>query len=214
MARRLASPFLSRSNPHHDPKTVSRAARPDRRRPRLVPRRELGLQLHSGSSGRAYGRRARLVTELGLRCVFHGHGGFGHGRTRGRGVLKASNIVFAAGLTLLAVAPSPLVLFAGWAVIGLGMGIRLYEAGFATLAEICGKDARGPITGITLIAGFASPAAERRVAKWHRDLSRAKRTGGGRAAAAAPRPRIARLRFRGDLVQLDRLPCPPVVPRS
>jgi hypothetical protein len=36
------------------------------------------------------------------------------------------------------------------------MGIGLYEAGFATLAGIYGKDARGPITGITLIAGFAS----------------------------------------------------------
>lgn len=74
----------------------------------------------------------------------------------GRGVLIASNFVFAAGLALLAVALSPVVMFAGWAVIGLGMGIGLYEAGFATLAGIYGKDARGPITGITLIAGFAS----------------------------------------------------------
>ncbi|WP_436405741.1 MFS transporter [Albidovulum sp.] len=74
----------------------------------------------------------------------------------GRGVLMLSNLVFAAGLCLLAVAPTPLVLFAGWAVIGLGMGIGLYEAGFATLAGIYGKEARGPITGITLIAGFAS----------------------------------------------------------
>jgi len=74
----------------------------------------------------------------------------------GRGVLMLSNLVFAAGLGLLAMAPSALVLFAGWAVIGIGMGIGLYEAGFATLAGIYGKDARGPITGITLIAGFAS----------------------------------------------------------
>ena len=74
----------------------------------------------------------------------------------GRGVLMLSNFVFAAGLGLLALAPSALVLFAGWAVIGLGMGIGLYEAGFATLAGIYGKDARRPITGITLIAGFAS----------------------------------------------------------
>lgn len=74
----------------------------------------------------------------------------------GRGVLMLSNLVFAAGLGLLALAPSPAVLFAGWAVIGLGMGIGLYEAGFATLAGIYGKEARGPITGITLIAGFAS----------------------------------------------------------
>ena len=74
----------------------------------------------------------------------------------GRGVLILSNLVFAAGLVALAAAPSPLILFVGWGVIGFGMGIGLYEAGFATLAGIYGKDARGPITGITLIAGFAS----------------------------------------------------------
>ncbi|MCA1777127.1 MAG: MFS transporter [Loktanella sp.] len=74
----------------------------------------------------------------------------------GRSVLMASNLVFAAGLVLLALSPSLPVLFLGWAVIGLGMGIGVYEVGFATLTGIYGKDARGPITGITLIAGFAS----------------------------------------------------------
>lgn len=77
-------------------------------------------------------------------------------RIGGRGVLMSSNLTFALGLTLLAVAPSPVILFTGWAVVGLGMGIGLYEAAFATLAGIYGKEARGPITGITLIAGFAS----------------------------------------------------------
>lgn len=74
----------------------------------------------------------------------------------GRGVLMASNLVFAAGLAILAASHSLAMLFIGWAVIGLGMGIGVYEVGFATLASIYGKDARGPITGITLIAGFAS----------------------------------------------------------
>lgn len=74
----------------------------------------------------------------------------------GRGVLMLSNVVFAAGLLLLAVAPSAPLLFVGWGIMGLAMGIGLYEAGFATLAGIYGKEARGPITGITLIAGFAS----------------------------------------------------------
>lgn len=77
-------------------------------------------------------------------------------RLGGRGVLMLSNAIFAAGLVLLATSPAPAFLFAGWAVIGLGMGIGLYEAGFATLTGIYGRDARGPITGITLIAGFAS----------------------------------------------------------
>ncbi len=43
----------------------------------------------------------------------------------GRGVLIGSNLVFATGLVMLAAAPSPVMLFAGWAVIGLGMGIGL-----------------------------------------------------------------------------------------
>jgi MFS family permease len=77
-------------------------------------------------------------------------------RIGGRGVLMLSNLVFAVGLTMLALAPTPGMLFAGWAVVGLGMGMGLYEAAFATLAGVYGKDARGPITGITLIAGFAS----------------------------------------------------------
>lgn len=77
-------------------------------------------------------------------------------RFGGRGVLAVSNLVFAAGLAILAAAGSVPVLFLGWAVIGIGMGMGLYEAAFATLARIYAGKARGPITGITLIAGFAS----------------------------------------------------------
>lgn len=77
-------------------------------------------------------------------------------RSGGRGVLMLSNLIFTAGLTLLALAPTPFILFAGWAVVGFGMGMGLYEAAFATLACIYGREARAPITGITLIAGFAS----------------------------------------------------------
>jgi MFS family permease len=77
-------------------------------------------------------------------------------RYGGRGVLMASNLIFACGLGVLAVAPSLELLFFGWAIVGLGMGIGLYEAAFSTLAGLYGTQARGPITGITLIAGFAS----------------------------------------------------------
>jgi MFS family permease len=77
-------------------------------------------------------------------------------RYGGRGVLIASNIVFACGLALLAYASSPAMLFTAWLVIGLGMGVGLYESAFSTLAGIYGTAARSPITGITLIAGFAS----------------------------------------------------------
>jgi len=80
-------------------------------------------------------------------------------RLGGRDVLVVSNLVFALGLGLLAAAQGPTVLFVAWLVIGIGMAMGLYEAGFATLAGLYGLAARGPITGITLIAGFASTIA-------------------------------------------------------
>ncbi len=74
----------------------------------------------------------------------------------GRAVLLASNLVFILGLSMLAMAQGPAMLFAAWLVLGLAMAMGLYDAGFATLAGLYGKDARSAITGITLIAGFAS----------------------------------------------------------
>jgi MFS family permease len=74
----------------------------------------------------------------------------------GRRVLPVSNLVFAAGLAMLGMSSGLWSLFASWLVIGVGMGAGLYEAAFSTLAGIYGRDARRSITGITLIAGFAS----------------------------------------------------------
>ncbi len=74
----------------------------------------------------------------------------------GRAMLTTSNVVLAAGLALLAAAQGPVVLLLGWLVMGLGISMGLYDAAFATLAGLYGRAARGPITGITLIAGFAS----------------------------------------------------------
>ena len=77
-------------------------------------------------------------------------------RHGGRGVLALSNLVLAGGLAVLALASGPAMLFAAWAVLGIGMALGLYDAGFATLTALYGAKARDPITGITLIAGFAS----------------------------------------------------------
>ncbi|WP_103174504.1 MFS transporter [Paracoccus sp. SY] len=77
-------------------------------------------------------------------------------RQGGRRVLPMTNLVFAAGLLALAGAQGPTTMLMAWAMIGLGMGTGLYDAAFATLAGMYGKAARSPITGITLIAGFAS----------------------------------------------------------
>jgi MFS family permease len=77
-------------------------------------------------------------------------------RYGGRGVLALSNVVLAAGLVMLAAAHGATMLFAAWAVLGIGMALGLYDAAFAALAALYGQHARGPITGITLFAGFAS----------------------------------------------------------
>jgi len=77
-------------------------------------------------------------------------------RTGGRSVLVATSLVFALGLAGLGVAQGAVGLFAAWVILGIGMGAGLYEAAFATLVAMYGHRSRGAITGITLIAGFAS----------------------------------------------------------
>ena len=77
-------------------------------------------------------------------------------RRGGRPVLMATNLLFAVGLVALGCAQGPVGLLAAWALLGLAMGAGLYEAAFATLVRLYGSDARNSITGITLIAGFAS----------------------------------------------------------
>jgi MFS family permease len=77
-------------------------------------------------------------------------------RRGGRGVLVLSNLVLGAGLVWLASVQGPVGLAGAWAVLGIGMALGLYDAAFAALTALYGREARGPITGITLIAGLAS----------------------------------------------------------
>ena len=77
-------------------------------------------------------------------------------RVGGRQVLCISNLVLAGGLALLGASTSPSMMSAAWLLLGIGMGLGLYDAAFGALGRIYGSDARGAITGITLIAGFAS----------------------------------------------------------
>lgn len=74
----------------------------------------------------------------------------------GRPVLSMSNIVLAAGLALLGLTTSVPMLIVAWLLLGIGMSAGLYDAAFAALGRIYGDSARRSITGITLIAGFAS----------------------------------------------------------
>jgi len=74
----------------------------------------------------------------------------------GRSMLAISNLTLAAGLLLLGLAASIPILVAAWLLLGIGMACGLYDAAFGALGRIYGDTARRAITGITLMAGFAS----------------------------------------------------------
>ncbi|KRR23912.1 hypothetical protein CQ14_22845 [Bradyrhizobium lablabi] len=74
----------------------------------------------------------------------------------GRPVLSMSNLMLAAGLALLGMSTSIPLMIVAWLLLGIGMTAGLYDAAFAALGRIYGDSARRAITGITLLAGFAS----------------------------------------------------------
>jgi predicted MFS family arabinose efflux permease len=74
----------------------------------------------------------------------------------GRPVLALGAVLLSIGFVLIGTAQNRAWYFAGWAVLGLGMGAGLYDAAFATLGNLYGRNARGAITGVTLLGGFAS----------------------------------------------------------
>jgi MFS family permease len=80
-------------------------------------------------------------------------------RYGGRPVLACGSVVLTLGLAGLGISQSPISYFAAWAILGLGMALGLYDAAFATLGRLYGIQARGLITNLTLIGGFASTAA-------------------------------------------------------
>jgi len=91
-----------------------------------------------------------------LQAVFGPYVGRLIDRHGGRAVLTISNLVLAAGLTMLAMAEGLVGLIVAWILLGIGMTMGLYDAAFAALTRLYGHEARASITGITLIAGFAS----------------------------------------------------------
>ena len=70
-------------------------------------------------------------------------------RHGGKGMLLVSNLVFAAGLSLIGMAQGPIVLT-------LAMAFGLYGTPFAILVSLYGDQARRSITGVALIGGLGS----------------------------------------------------------
>lgn len=77
-------------------------------------------------------------------------------RRGARPVILASPLLYTAGLCGIGLSSVPAIYFASWIVLGLGMGTGLYDAVFAALGHLYGREARTPITNLTLFGGFAS----------------------------------------------------------
>jgi len=71
-------------------------------------------------------------------------------------VMPCGSLIGAFGLCGLVAAPNAPAYFAAWMVLGVAMAASLYDPAFATLGRIFGKNARTPITTLTLAGGFAS----------------------------------------------------------
>lgn len=77
-------------------------------------------------------------------------------RLGGRPMLMLSNVLFSGGLLLLSMANGITAIMLAYLLMGCALACGQFEAAFSTLVRLFGKDSRNAITGITLIAGFAS----------------------------------------------------------
>jgi MFS family permease len=82
--------------------------------------------------------------------------GRGIGKNGGGLILALGAAFLGTGLLLLGAAQNLIWYLCAWVIIGAGMGAGLYDAAFATLGSIYGKDSRSAITALTLFGGFAS----------------------------------------------------------
>lgn len=77
--------------------------------------------------------------------------------TRGaRFVMSLGSALCAAALLVVAAATNQVVYLIGWAIMGLGMRMSLYDAAFAALVQVAPHRGRRAISYLTLFGGFAS----------------------------------------------------------
>lgn len=77
-------------------------------------------------------------------------------RRGGRTVMATASVLLAAGILMVSVSTALWAYYASWIVLGLGMAAGLYDAAFATMGRMLGKEARSSMSGLTLVGGFAS----------------------------------------------------------
>ena len=77
-------------------------------------------------------------------------------RKGGRLSMVAGSLLSALGLVLLGLFPNPVTYVIGWLVLGIAMRFATYDAAFASLTQITGRDARRAISYLSLFGGLAS----------------------------------------------------------
>lgn len=77
-------------------------------------------------------------------------------RAGGQRVVMAGSLLLAVGCLLMADAHSLVAWNSAWLLTGIGMRLSLYDALFAALVNLYGKQARRTISRITLTGGLAS----------------------------------------------------------
>lgn len=77
-------------------------------------------------------------------------------RAGGQRVVMAGSLLLAVGCLLMADAHSLVAWYSAWLLTGIGMRLSLYDALFAALVNLYGKQARRTISRITLTGGLAS----------------------------------------------------------
>lgn len=77
-------------------------------------------------------------------------------RVGGRAVMGAGSLLAGAGLIVLSRTHTLFLYWLAWSMLGLAMAMVLYEAAFAAINREFGYDARGIISKVTLLGGFAS----------------------------------------------------------
>ncbi len=71
-------------------------------------------------------------------------------------VMSTGSVLCAASLLIVAASGHPAVYLVGWAVMGLGIRMSLYDAAFAALVQVAPGRGRRAISYLTLFGGFAS----------------------------------------------------------
>lgn len=77
-------------------------------------------------------------------------------RIGGRAVMGAGSLLAGAGLIVLSQTHTLLLYWLAWSMLGVAMAMVLYEAAFAAINREFGYAARGCISKVTLLGGFAS----------------------------------------------------------